>query len=304
MGHGIAQEYAMAGYFVKLFDIDERALDGAKDRIEDNLEQMVAFRLVDPEEVRSVRDRIATLSHLPDAAGEADLIVEAVKEDLEVKRALYRELDALAPSRAILASNTSTLMPSLLASATSRPEKVLVTHYFNPPYLLPLVEVVPHPGTSRETVDTAIGMLTHLGKSPALLKREVPGFIGNRLQIALLREALALVEDGTATVEDVDTVIRNSFGRRWAGGGIFEAWDLAGWDVVAQVAENLLPEISASQTLSPVLREIVERGDYGTKTGRGFYSYTPESADALRQRIQKILVAIQREVSAQGEKIR
>ena len=201
-------------------------------------------------------------------------------------------MDELCPERTILASNTSSLLPSKLASATRRPDKVLVTHYFNPPHLLPLVEVVRGDKTSDETVNTVYDLLTRVGKSPVIIQKEVPGFVGNRLQAALFREAISLVAKGVASPQDVDMVIKSGFGRRLATAGVFEVWELAGWDLILTIAENLQPELESSPTVSPLLRERVERGELGTKTGKGFYEWTPDSAESLRERIAQVLTTL------------
>ena len=184
------------------------------------------------------------------------------------------------------------MLPSKLASVTRRPDKVLVAHYFNPPYLLPLVEVVRHKETSDETVTTIYDLLTKVGKNPAIVQKEVPGFIGNRLQAALLREALSIVERGIASPQDVDTVVKNGFGRRYAAAGPFEIFEIVGWDLVLAAAQYLIPDTEPSTEISPLLREKVERGELGVKTGKGFYEWTQESAEALKQRIGQVLVKI------------
>jgi 3-hydroxybutyryl-CoA dehydrogenase len=219
-------------------------------------------------------------------------VIEAVFEDLELKQSIFQKLDELSPPHTILASNTSSLMPSLLAAATSRPDRVLVTHYFNPPYLLPLVEIVPGPDTSDRTVSVVRDLLLKVGKRPAIVQKEVPGFIGNRLQAALVREAIYLMDRGVATPKDIDTVIKNGFGRRLATAGIFEVCEMAGWDLVLAVSKYLTPHLESSREPSPLLRQRVEQGKLGVKTGEGFYKWTPDSAEALRQRTARALIEI------------
>ena len=292
MGHGIAQEFALAGYDVHLNDLTEEKLRQAADTVRDNLEMLVGMGLVSRSQADSAPSRLHTTTALSEAVREADVVIEAVFEDLVLKQRIFTELDRACPKRTILASNTSTFMPSKLASATRRPGKVLVTHYFNPPHLLPLVEVVPGKETSDETVTAITDLLTKVGKRPALVQKEVPGFIGNRLQAALIREALSLVEQGVATPQDVDTVVKNGFGRRLSCAGPFEIFDIAGWDLVEAVVSQLFPEIDSSPEVPRWLREKVERGELGVKTGKGFHEWTPESAEALRRRIAQALVDI------------
>ncbi len=223
---------------------------------------------------------------------DVDLVVEAVSEDIAVKQAIFAALDAAVPPHAILASNSSTFMPSRMAAATNRPEQVIVAHYFNPPHLLPLVELVRGADTSDQTVEALRSLYLRIGKSPAVVQKEAPGFVGNRLQMALFREALAIVEAGLASPEDVDTIIKTGFGRRLSVAGVFEIFDAAGLDVTLAVADQLFPDIDTAPTVPPYLRDRVTQGDLGVKSGRGFYDWPPESAAALRSRIGAALAAI------------
>jgi len=295
MGHGIAQEFALAGYDVRLHDVDSGKLRQAQEGIRVNLQMLAGIGLITGDQSGIARRHLTTTAVLGDAAREADVVIEAVFEDLKLKQEIFRSLDELCPAHTILASNSSSLLPGLMASATRRPDRVLVTHYFNPPYLLPLVEIVRHEGTSEETVRTIDALLKKIGKTPVIVQKEVPGFIGNRLQAALFREALSIVQHGIATPQDVDTVVKNGFGRRLAAAGVFEIWEIAGWDLISAVCGNLFPDLEASTELPPVLREKVERGELGTRTGKGFYEWTPESALALKKRIAQMLSAIAQE---------
>lgn len=301
MGHGIAQEFALAGYDVRLHDLTEEKLQSALQGIRENLETLARTGLAPRSRTRGVEERIRTSTTLDDVLVEVDVVIEAVFENLELKQRIFRELDAKCPKRTILASNTSTLLPSALASGTQRPDRVLVAHYFNPPHLLPLVEVVRGPGTSDETVATLCALLKEIGKQPAIIQREVPGFIGNRLQGALLREAISIVEHGIASPEDVDIVVRNSFGRRLSAAGVFEVFELAGLDLVLAACSYLIPHLESSTEPSSLLKEKVARGELGVRTGKGFYEWTPESADALRQRIARALVEISRWEQPEGK---
>jgi 3-hydroxybutyryl-CoA dehydrogenase len=169
-----------------------------------------------------------------------------------------------------------------------------VAHYFNPPYLLPLVEIVRSPETSDESVETIHELLKIVGKKPVIVQKEAPGFIGNRLQAALGREALSIVEKGIASHEDVDTVIKSSFGRRLAAAGVFEIFDIAGWDLLLAAWPYLVPDLDDSPEAPALLKEKVERGEVGVRAGKGFYDWTPESAEELQQRIAKALIEIAR----------
>jgi len=296
MGHAIAQEFAFAGYEVHIHDITEEKLKQAIKNIETNLKMLVEIGTVTPVQTESVLKNIHSSTELKETVREADVVIESVSENLELKQGIFQKLDHLCPGHTILASNSSTLMPSLLASVTQRPDKVLVTHYINPPHLLPLVEIVRHKTTSDETVSTIYDLYVKVGKSPAIVQKEAPGFVGNRLQIALLREALSIVEQGIAAPEDVDIIVRTGFGRRYAAAGPFEILGLAGWDLVLAACQYLVPHLESSTEISPLLKQKVDAGELGLKAGKGFYDWTPESGEALKKRIARILVKVAQEI--------
>ena len=217
--------------------------------------------MVTEDQAPQVLNNIQVSAVLKDAVSKTDLVIEAVTENLKLKQKIFWALDNLCPERTILGSNTSTHLPSKLASATHRSEKVLVIHYVNLPYLIPLVEIVHPEETADETVPAVYDILIKLGKLPVALQKEVPGFIVNRLQVVLLRESLSIVEHRITSPHDVDTVIKSSLGRRWAAAGIFAVLDFGGWDVLSAVTFNLLPEIESSTELSSLLKEkVVSRG--------------------------------------------
>ena len=255
MGHGIALEFAVAGHPVQLNDVSGKRLQEALGSIDASLELLARTGLVTERDATLAKQRIETASSLEQAVEHADLVIEAVSEDLELKTDVFGRLDRACDEDVVLASNTSSFMPSQLAAATSSPQRVLVAHYFNPPYLLPLVEVVPGPETGADVVEQVVGLLESVGKRPVVLRRELPGFVVNRLQTALQREALSIVEAGVASPEDIDVMVRNSFGRRLAAAGPFEVFDAAGWDVISAVMAQLLPNLETScRTSRPLPR--------------------------------------------------
>jgi len=292
MGHGIGQEFAVAGYEVTLHDLSDEILEKALQDIGRNLKMLVDFGLVSEEQLRTASEAVHLNANLGEAVATSDMVIEAISEDLNVKRQVFATLDKACPANTILASNSSSFLPSQMASATGRPDKVLVTHYFNPPYLLPLVEIVRSPITSDETVSTVYELMLGIGKRPAIVQKEVPGFIGNRLQMALIRECLSIVEKGIASAEDVDTVVKNGFGRRLAVAGPIEVFDIGGWDIIHGLRQ-LFDDIESSPGLSQLVTDMVERGDLGVKTGSGFYDWTSESTEEARRRIAKGLVTIE-----------
>ena len=289
MGHGIAQDFAAHGYEVHLYARSQERLDQALLNIQSGLELAQRLGQLSPEQAASTLPRIRSGTVLEELVADADLVVEAVSENLPLKQQFLRTLDGVCPRHTILASTTSTLLPSALASATRRPDRVIVAHYFNPPALVPLVEVVRGPETSDETVTTVRDLLLHIRQASCACAKELIGFIGVRLQAALGREACSLVERGVATAEDIDTVVKYSFGRRLAVAGVFEIADLAGLDVYL-AAGPVFRALESSTDVPTILQQKVERGELGVKTGQGFYTWTPESAAALRERIGRALV--------------
>ncbi|MCJ7625964.1 MAG: 3-hydroxyacyl-CoA dehydrogenase NAD-binding domain-containing protein, partial [Anaerolineaceae bacterium] len=211
-------------------------------------------------------------------------------EKLEVKQYIFKQLDAHCPKHTILASNTSSLMPSSLASATNRKDKVLVLHYFYPPHLMPLVEIVRSEFTSDETTEMVYKTVLKAGKKPIIAQKEALGFIANRMQIALLREALYIIDQGIATAEDIDIAVKYGFGRRLAFVGPVELAEVQdGWDVMAQIERYILPDLDNSVEPNPLIQKKVECGEIGPKTGKGFYQWTPESEDAFVRNLYRSL---------------
>ena len=292
IGHSVAQEFALAGYEVNLNSRSDESLRRGMARIQETLQGLTEIGVVTGEQAEPVPSRIHPNVDLEKTVADADMVIENVYEDLELKRRIFKEIDRWSPQRAILVSGTSTLSLSELASATRRPDKVVLANYANPPHLVPSVEVLRNEATSDETVATLCDLLTRVGKRPVVIQQEVPGFVANRLQMALTREALSLVQRGIVSPQDVDTIIKNGIGRRWAVAGVFEVWELAGWDLISEMASWLYADLDASLEVPQLLQEKIESGDLGVKTGKGFYDWTPESAEALRQRIAHALIEI------------
>lgn len=290
MGTSIALDWARAGFDVSVYDSDADRVESLTRRSREIGQALVEAEVITANELNLAVARLTPTTDLGEAVGAADYVAEAVFEDLAVKQALYAELDAITRPDAVLASNTSTLMPSAMAEPIERRERFLVVHYFNPGHLIPVVEVVLGPETSEATVETACRLLREAGKTPAVLRKEVPGFIANRLQSALLREAIALVEDGVCSMEDLDAVVSLGFGRRLGIFGPFAVHDMAGLDVWQAIATNLYPVIADAKAPQALLAEHAARGEYGLKTGRGFYEWSPaEAAAALAKRDAALL---------------
>jgi 3-hydroxybutyryl-CoA dehydrogenase len=290
MGTSIGLDWARAGFSVTIYDSDPERVESLTRRVRELGQALVEGGVTTANELNLAVARLTATTDLGEAVGDADYVAEAVFEDLAVKQALYAELDAITRPDAVLASNTSTLMPSAMAEPIARRERFLVAHYFNPAHLIPVVEVVMGPDTSQETVETTTRLLRAAGKTPAVLRKEVPGFIANRLQSALLREALALIEDGVCSMEDLDAVVSLGFGRRLAIFGPLAVHDMAGLDVWNAIAINLFPEISDAKQPPALLADRAARGDFGLKSGRGFDAWSPvEAAAALAKRDAALL---------------
>ena len=283
MGAGIAVQFALAGHEVGLLEAsDERrsAIPGVIDGI---LQELQAAKAVEPAAVTAAAKRIQLVAALT-ALAPAALVIEAIPEILAAKRDLFRELEAMLAPDAILASNTSGLMPDALSEGLARPERFLITHFWNPPHAIPLVEVVPATRTDPRVVEETVAMLRAIGSEPVVLRKAVPGFIGNRIQFAILREALHLVSSGVADAETVDIVVKSSLGVRYGIVGPFEAADLGGLETFLRVATNLLPELGSDGRGLDVLRAHLARGEKGAASGRGFYLWTDERREAVRQK--------------------
>ncbi len=292
MGHGIAQEFAQHGYEVTIFEKDGDRRNGIPGRIEANLKLLAEQGVMKDEAVEAALKRIHVSDAFEAAVEGAEYVVEAVFEDLPLKQAIFRRLDQVCPPEVILASNSSSFTPTDYATGTTYPGRILGTHYFNPPYLVPLVEVVKGPATSEEAVTRATTLLKGLGKKVVLVRKESAGFIANRIQIALFREAFNVVEQGIATPEEVDLAIKNSFGRRLGVMGPFEQCDIIGADLKLAIYKALIPHISHSQTPPPILETRVAKGKLGIKTGEGFYRWTPESARAMNRNLRQWLIGV------------
>jgi 3-hydroxybutyryl-CoA dehydrogenase len=272
MGPGIARVFAAAGATVRLCGRREASLESARARLGE------------------VGAHVRLTTSADEALEAAELVIETIREELEPKGALLERAEELASPEAILTTNTSSLPLAELAEGLRRPEPFAGLHWFNPPELVELVEVVGGERTEAQTLATLEAWIDLLGKAPVVVGRDVPGFVANRLQYALMREAYALVDAGVCSFTDVDRVVTYGLAARWAGIGPFEVMDLAGLDVHAGVAANLWPELADTRDLSPSLARVLESGAVGVKSGRGLRGeYEPAAASALTDRRDRVL---------------
>lgn len=273
MGHGIAQLFALSGFQVILNDVSMEILDRALLRVKDNLNTCVDHGIISADDAEKVPGQIKITTDFDLAVSKSDYIVEAIFEDLEAKSKLLQKISGICPIGCILTSTTSSYRVRDMAGALTQPERFLVTHFWNPPYLIPIVEVMPGELTSPEVVDSTYKLLEAVGKSPVMVNNDVPGFVGNRLQHALRREAISIVAQGIASPEDVDLIAKFSFGLRFPLVGPLETVDLGGLDLTQSIQSYLLPELECSKEPSKLINDKVERGELGAKSGKGFFDW-------------------------------
>jgi len=270
MGHGIAQVAAMAGYETRLTDASADSLAGAWSRIQSNLAGAVSRGKLTRAQADAAIANIVPVAELSTAARDADLVIEAVVEEMAVKQSLFRQLDAVVPDETILATNTSSLSVARIAEGTTRPNRVVGMHFFNPVHIMKLVEIVTHAGCDESVVALARAAAERMGKT-TILVRDTPGFASSRLGVALGLEAMRMLEDGVASAADIDTAMELGYGHPM---GPLRLTDLVGLDVRLKIAEYLHRELADEKFAPPrVLREKVERGELGKKTGKGFYEW-------------------------------
>ena len=281
MGHGLAQVFALGGHDVAIYDSFPASLETVKPRITANLRDLGD----DPGAVARVRPT----GDLAECLRDADYLVEAVSEDLALKQKLFGEIEKHVRHDTILASNTSVIPITDIMRGLGRRDRALGTHWWNPPFLVPLVEVIGTEWTAQSAIDWTIALHRDVGKTPVHVKKDVPGFVGNRLQHALWREAISLVEHGICDAETVDTVIKAAFGRRLAVLGPLENADLVGTDLTLAIHKTVLPAIDSTPGPSPYLDKLVAAGKLGFKSGEGFRKWTPEQQAALRAKVMQHL---------------
>ena len=294
MGHGIAQAFAAGGCHVRGYDQSVEVRSSVADSIEHNLREVAQAGFGEEAAIRSTLARFKICETEAEALQGVEFVVEAVAEDLEVKRQLFNRIEPQVLAETILASNTSSFPISQLAGGLRRPERALITHWFNPPHIVPLVEVVPGKKTAAWALQAILDLLRKVGKSPVQLKKEIPGFLINRIQIAMLREILDLLDQGVADPEEIDRAVRSSIGFRLAAIGPLEVIDFAGLDVTASVFENLVVDLQSNQKLPAVLEQAVQSGRFGVKKGEGIYHYTPETVQKkVNERDRRFLALLQ-----------
>ena len=276
MGHGIAQAAAFSGIEVSLYDIDQQMLNKAVSTVKSSVEKhFVAKGKLTRQEGDAIIERIRVTTDLPRAAEHADFLIEAAPEKMELKKRLFAELDLICPSHTILATNTSVMSVTAISGGTSRPDRCIGTHFFNPAAVMKLVEVVTPLGVSDETVETTLSLCRKMGKTPIKVK-DVPGFIVNRLLMGLYMEAAQMVLEGTATADEVDTAMRLGAGHPM---GPCELADFGGFDVIQMASDEVFSYTHReNDRLNILYRKMLEAGRLGKKNGKGFYDYLEDGS--------------------------
>ena len=274
MGCGLVKVFIEAGHSVNITDLSPAALATVKSRIQDTLKGLGL-----PQDSIA---RVFPVATIAEAVAKADIVIEAAPEKLELKQNLFAEIEAAAPRDCILASNTSVIPITAVMAKVKHKDRALGTHWWNPPYLVPLVEVIQIAETSEAVISQTMELLERAGKVPVHVKKDVAGFIGNRLQHALWREAISLVENGVCDAETVDLVVKNSFGRRLAVLGPLENADLVGTDLTLDIHNQVLADLEDSHMPSPYLKALVSEGKLGFKTNTGFRDWDENKKSALR----------------------
>lgn len=289
MGLGVATHFAMYGHQVKIFKHNSKPEEMEKvwRQIKENLHTMVEMGVIPADGASSAQENITLSGNLRETVFDADLVIENVLENEGLKKSIFSQLDEYCGKDTILASNTSSLNIFNFLTV-SNPERLVITHFFVPAHVMPLVEIVRGPQTSDNTVLTVKELLTHSGKKPAVVNKVIPGFIMNRLTFAIFREAAYMVSQGWCSPEDVDAAIVATHGLRYTFEGPFGLVDFAGADTYERICEYLLPELCDNSEVPGILKELCEKGKLGVKSGEGFYPYH-DTVKAQSERVQKII---------------
>ena len=291
MGTGIAQVFAQSGYTVAINDTDPGALKRAKSKIKASVTTLLDRHLLTNKEADKLLPRILFVKDLAPAVGDADFIVEAINEDLRLKRDLFKRLDNLSPRHTIIASNSSTLSIDEIAEGTKRVRKLILTHFINPPQVIPLVEVARGSKTSQETLSVTLKLLKNAGKRPLVCNKIIPGYLINSFNSAIMFTALSLLSMDVASMEDIDRAFTEALGPRYSVIGPFKTMDLFGLDIIWQGVKSFNANAHNDPRVASI-RKLVEAGNFGVKTGKGFYRYDPKSPDRVLQDIIGKLVDI------------
>jgi 3-hydroxybutyryl-CoA dehydrogenase len=298
MGHGIAQVFALHGYKVHIFDSDRKILKDVPEKIRNNAKVFIDLKLINQSDVEYCLGNITLSESIAALSEDVHLIIEAVSESLDLKIKVFSEIEKTAAPDAILCSNTSAISITEISNGLQHKERFLGTHFWNPPHILPCVEVIKGKYTSEHIFETTVQVMKKIDKEPVRVLKDVPGFLGNRMQHAMWREAISLVENNIASPDDIDKVVKYGFGLRCPFIGPLETADLAGVELTYAVHKYLLPHLENSPEPSPVLKERLDRGMSGVKAGQGFHTWTPEKIKKIIEQRDLILLKTIKEITS------
>ena len=301
MGHALAQVFALKGFDVNIFDNNRTLLEKVPEKMVVNLQIFLDLDLITQFEADSCLEKVTLCDGIRNVYNEDCLIIEAVSENLEIKREVFAELEKHVSPKTILCTNTSAISITSISENLRFKERVIGTHFWNPPHILPCVEVIKSNYTSTEIFETVVEFMKNAGKTPVKVLKDVPGFLGNRMQHALWREAISLVENGIATPEDIDRVVTSSFGLRLSFIGPLETADLAGLDLSLGIQKDLFPELESSVEPAPILVNKVNQGEIGVKAGKGFYQWNEKKINRLINQRDYTLLKILSEIPPRNE---
>lgn len=292
MGPGIAGVLAYGGVQATILS---RTADSAAEGLKKALAQLELLEsngLLEADRAAKARQLLTSSADFDGLIPMMDLVVESAPENMEFKQDLFAKLDAISKPDAVLASNTSGMSITAIASKCLRPERVMTTHFWNPPHLMPLVEIVRGAKTDPAMAEEVRVLLAYCGKVPVIVKRDTPGQLGNRLQMALVREAVHIVQEGIADVEDVDLAARSGFGLRLPMYGIFEHQDIVGLDMAKNIVDYVATDLNCERRAPQLMQDLVAQGHLGAKTGKGFYDWSVKSADQVKARRDKFVLQV------------
>jgi len=292
MGHGLAQVFATSGCEVSIYDHNVGHLAEVPARVRRNLDLFIRPERLSAEGAHAVVQRISLLDSLEAMCRDRQFIIEAICEDLVAKRQAFADMERCVSPETILASNTSALPITDIAEGLRFPARVLGTHFWNPPHIVPCVEVIRGAETAEAVFEATYRLMESVGKEPVRVLKDLPGFLGNRMQHALWREAISLVEKGIASAEDVDRVVKSAFGLRLAFLGPLETADLAGLELTDSIQQDLLPRLDASPTPSPLLKRMIGQGRTGAGSGEGFHPWPEEKLKEVVEKRDRVLLGI------------
>ncbi len=284
MGPGIALLFARAGYQTIIWGPNAEEKDKGKQNFEHNVNDLLQQGIISQKEAERCRANIKVTEDWEMAINDTDFVAEAVLEILELKQDIFARLEKSCPKTAILTSNTSTLLPTDISAKMTSPERMLVAHFWNPAHLVPLVEVCGHSNTDPAAIESTMQLLKDIGHEPVHIKKEILGFLGNRIMHAMNREALALVSNGVCTPEDIDNVVLTSFGPRFANLGLLEYLDFVGLDHIQRIQNYLYADLDATPGPLPVINDKVKNGELGCKTGNGLFDWSARDPEGPRVR--------------------